>query len=265
MCRTTEFPGLDFLAQEKQRRSLKIKSFSVRLTGLVTEDQSLTLVYLPGFGGSSTVKRGSAAYVTLHRAVNVEREGGGGGGGGGKGVLVFESRERVRVGEGVRFEVYLGGERVLEGGLRKGEEWELGCKCGLEGETGRVDTAVAEVCLAVEGKAVALRERVELRRRKRKTGGRRRCSRRVDQLEVILEEREEEGGGGEEGSSDGGACCCCCEGGGSGGGELELVGGGPDLDGVSWAIDVGVWVMCLGVGYMVSKASAKSLRRLRLL
>jgi hypothetical protein len=93
---------------------------------------------------------------------------------------------------------------------------------------------------------------------------RRKKSRRgCDRLEVIPEEREVV-----EDEPDGGCCCSDGEGRRTYGGDLEEW-CGPDcekvemeLEGVRWAIDVGVWVVCLGVGFMVSRASAKSLRRL---
>ena len=54
--------------------------------------------------------------------------------------LVFY-RDRVLVGEGVRFEVYLREERVLKGSFWRdyGDEWRLDCKCVLENETARAE------------------------------------------------------------------------------------------------------------------------------
>ncbi|GKC05641.1 mitochondrial proton/calcium exchanger protein-like protein isoform X1 [Tanacetum coccineum] len=82
----------------------------------------------------------------------------------------------------------------------------------------------------------------------------------------LLEEIPEQMSEGEEEVEE---CCCCFEcGGGGGGGDKVVDYGGDeaveaDVEGVRWAVDVGIWVMCLGVGvgYLVSKASSKSLRR----
>lgn len=53
----------------------------------------------------------------------------------------------------------------------------------------------------------------------------------------------------------------------------EDVGGGDDgtmeeigeveMEGVRWAVDVGIWVVCLGVGFLVSKASSTRIIRQR--
>ncbi|CAK7335838.1 unnamed protein product [Dovyalis caffra] len=253
MCRTTDFHGLQSRTQEKH---LKIKSFYVRFTGFKPDNkpvpESLTHVYLPRAHDliidGSKIRPESKAFLGLHRIVNVDKKEG-------QGEVVFGSRERVRVGEGVRFEVYLREERVLEGSFRRDadlEKWKLECSCG--GDVGEV--RAEEVCVAVEGD-VTLVEKVVKRKKKSRRG--------FDRLEVIPEEREVV-----EDESDGG-CCCDCDGWGMYGGDMEE-GCGPDCEkvememkSVRWAVDVGVWVMCLGVGFMVSRASAKSLRRLRLL
>ncbi|CAK7335815.1 unnamed protein product [Dovyalis caffra] len=254
MCRTTDFDGL-LLPSRNQENHLKIKSFYVRFTGFrlnKPEPSTLILVYLPRTTNDlvidgSKIRPESKAFLVLHRIVNVEKKE--------DGEFVFGSRERVRVREGVRFEVYLSEERVLEGVFRRiddVEKWKLVCGGGGGGDVG-----VVEVCVALEGH-VALSERVVKKKRKSKRGL---CGK----LEVIPEEREVA-----EDESDGG-CCCDREGRGMYDGDLEE-GCGLDcekvemeLEGVRWAIDVGVWVVCLGVGFMVSSATAKSLRGLRLL
>ncbi|KAJ6347218.1 hypothetical protein OIU76_003835 [Salix suchowensis] len=228
MCRTTDFHGLQ---QSRTRENhLQIKSFYVLFTGFRPDNkpvpESLTLVYLPR--GHELVIDGSEfrpatkAYLGLHRIVEVGKKEG-------EGEVMFGSRERVRVNEGVRFEVYLREERVLEGIFRRDadlERWKLECYGGTGGD----DVRVLAVRVAVEGQ-VAFVETLVTRKRKSKRG--------CDRLEVIPE-----GGEVVEDESD----------------EVEM-----ELEGIRWAIDVGVWVMCLGVGYMVSRASVKSLRRLRFL
>lgn len=168
---------------------------------------------------------------------------------------MYGSRERVRVSEGVRFEVYLREEKVVKGGFRKDEEgeWKMECRCGLEGEMVVVEEVKkVEVCVAAEGEVEVMRETVEMVVR-RKRG---RC---FEGLEEIPEQQSE----GEEVEE----YCCDCggeeveeEAEAEDGGEVEV-----EVEGVRWAVDVGIWVMCLGVGYLVSKASSKSLRRRRLM
>ncbi|KAJ9148142.1 hypothetical protein P3X46_030226 [Hevea brasiliensis] len=255
--------------QPRNGNSLKIKGFFVRFSGFKScksLPDSLTLLYLPRINGSELLVDGcevrpdSPAFLTLHRVVNVKTK---------KGEAIFGSRERVWASGGIRFEVYLGEERVLEGIFRKDdEEWKLECECGLErelvagggggGGATEVDTVGADVCVAVEGH-VALSGRAEMVSRRKK-------ERRVgfDRLEVIPEETEEAD------DESVGEICCDCKYHRWNDGELDEVCGPDcnlmemDLEGMRWAVDVGIWVMCLGVGYLVSKASARSLRRLGL-
>ncbi|KAJ6943778.1 hypothetical protein NC652_009276 [Populus alba x Populus x berolinensis] len=186
--------------------------------------ESLTLVYLPrahdlvsdGYKFRPVAK----AFLGLHRIVDVDKKEG-------DGEVMFGSRERVRVNEGVRFEVHLREERALEGIFRRDadlERWKLECCGGVGGD----DARMVEVRVAAEGQ----------------------------EREIVSDE------------SDGG-CCCGCDGRGfSYGGDLEegcerdCAEVEMEVEVVRWAIDVGVWVMCLGVGYMISRASAKSLRLL---
>ncbi|KDP25198.1 hypothetical protein JCGZ_20354 [Jatropha curcas] len=266
MCRSTD-TKLDGILP-RGRNCLKIKAFFVRLKGFKScklLPPALTLLYLPRINGSelfvngSKVRPDSAAFLTLHRAVNVKTK---------EGEAIFGSREQVWASGGVRFEVYSGDERALEGIFRKDEEdeWNLECKCGLDHEVavhgGATEVAVAEeadVCVALEGH-VALGGRVEMVSRRKK-------NRRIgfDRLEVIPEERENGVDESVNGcrddckyrESDGGGLEKSCE------SDYDLM--EMDLEGVRWAVHVGLWVMCFGVGYLVSKASARSLRRLRLL
>ncbi|XP_040367156.1 uncharacterized protein LOC112177091 isoform X2 [Rosa chinensis] len=236
MCRSTEYPGF-----QARREALKIQAFFIRFSGLDSHKplpESLTLSYLPRINGTaleidgSKIRPDAPAFVTLHRSVNAKVR---------KGEAIFGSREAVRAGDGVQFEAYLREEKVLKGIFRKdvGQEWKLECKC------------VLEVCVAVEGH-VAMSERVAMIVKRRGKCG-------FHPLEEIPEVDEE---------WDGGCCCTCGE---MDGGDLEEDGDveeeldmDVDVEGVRWAVDVGFWVMCLGVGYLVSKASSKSLRRRRL-
>ncbi|KAI3501496.1 hypothetical protein L1887_29367 [Cichorium endivia] len=244
--------------QQSEDRLLKIKAFYLSLSLPKTPKHlpdSLTLHYLPRINGSpleingSVIKPDAPAFVSLYRVVSDK----------GKGSVMYGSREKVRVSEGARFEVYLREEKVVKGGFRKDEEgeWKMECRCGLEGEMA-VEVKNVEVCVAAEGEGEVevMREKVEMVVR-RKRG---RC---FKGLEEIPEQQSE----GEEVEE---YCCCCCDCVGEDKDSEEYDGDGEveaEVEGVKWAVDVGIWVMCLGVGvgYLVSKASSKNFRRRRLL
>ncbi|KAM1432905.1 hypothetical protein TB2_014631 [Malus domestica] len=258
MCRSTDYHGF-----QSRRDRLKIREIFLRFSGLITREplpESLTLMYLPRINENeleidgSKIRPDSPAFVTLYRVVSAKVR---------EGEVVFGSRERVGAGNGIRFEVYLREEKVLKGIFRKDErqEWKLECKCVLEGESVAAEVADAEVCVAVEGH-VAMNERVKMV--VKKTKKHRKCGFKR------LEEIPEEGAVDDEYDESDGCCCNCRSDGGDSEmgsdvegddeGELEM-----DMEGVRWAVDVGIWVVCLGVGYFVSKASSKSLRRRRLI
>ena len=250
MCKSADIQG--FHRDERDR--LKIRGFYLRLSvsdSNKSVPDSLTLVYLPRINGSplevadSKIRPDSASFVTLHRIVSAD--------------AVFASRERVRASEGVRFEVYMNEEKVLKGIFRKDEkdEWKMECRCALESGSARVSVSEVEVCVAVEGH-VAMSEMVEMAvKRKAK-------ARAIQPLEEIPEEREVET------ESDGCNCFCeedeekDCE---SDCGDCEVNSKEMEMDieGFGWAVDLGIWVMCLGAGYLLSRASSKSLRRRRIL
>lgn len=247
--------------EKNERERVKIKAFYLRLslsskTPSKSLPDSLTLHYLPRINGSpleidgSNVRPDSPAFVTLHRVVSASVE-----------KPVFGSRERVAASQGMRFDVYLGEEKLLRGVFRRdgGGEWKVECKCALEGEVvGVVEVKAADVWVEVEGQA-AMSEKVavavSVRRKRRRRGNV--CW--FQGLEDIPEEGEDEVEG----------CCCCSEEreGGSDGGDCEELESGKDgdgmemeIEGVRLAVDVGIWVACLGVGYLVS-----SLSRIKLL
>ncbi|XP_062074635.1 uncharacterized protein LOC133778656 [Humulus lupulus] len=259
MCRSTDYHGFN---NPITRTRLKIRAFAVRFSGLDTRKplpNSLTLIYLPRINDNelevdgSKIRPDSPAFVSLHRGV-VDSE---------DGEALFGSRDRVLVGDGVRFEVYLREEKVLKGSFWRdyGDEWRLECKCVLESDVAGAE-AEAEVRVVAEGH-VAMSERVAMVARRRR-GFR-------NGLEDIPEEREVDEDDDDDEES---VCGCDCSSGepeiGSDGGDwvretddeddVEMV-----TEGVKWAVDVGFWVMCLGVGFLVSKASSKTLRRRRML
>lgn len=275
--------------QQDQRHQvfLNIKSFYVRLlfSGTSTHPQpsrdSLTLHFPPRINGGPleinglNVRPDTPAFVTLHRVISAEdmtvlltqpshRVA----------AILYGSRERVRVSEGLRFEIYASDAKVLKGTIRKdeeGESWKLEyCKSQVEeGEEDREQELLsdADVCMEVEGRVGVMHEKVEIVSRGDKTMRRRR-RRSKCLLEEIPEQRELE----LEAESESDGCCCSCCGGddcdGDNKGEWRVqadVGGGDEgtmekiveveMEGVRWAVDVGIWVVCLGVGFLVSKAS----------
>ncbi|XP_051114808.1 uncharacterized protein LOC127240279 [Andrographis paniculata] len=224
--------------QEDERDRLKIRAFSAQLPATATSmspsmadlPDSLTLYYLPRINGSlieingSSIRPDSPAFVTLHRLCSED----------GGGAAVYGSRERVAVCEGVSFEIYAWDAKVLRGIFRRdgvGERWKLECK---------VDDAV-EVSVAAEGEAAVVTEKVGMVRRRWRPTRRKPCC----ELEEIPEQRGE--------GSD--ACRCHeCGGdqGGSDAGDCEITAAAA-AESVGWAVDVGIWVVCLGVGYWASK------------
>ncbi|KAM0935132.1 hypothetical protein DsansV1_C29g0208551 [Dioscorea sansibarensis] len=229
---------------------LKIRAFFLRLLvgdkhsadAVRTLPESLILIYLPRIDGNkleingTKVRAEKPVFLALHRTRSVERD---------RMEAVFASTDRVLAADGACFEAFFGDEKLLKGVFRRCKcEWEVECKGGDEGEIAGV--AAVEIGVAGANGSVMV-GRVEMGAKR----GRRRgfCSK----LEEIPEE------------SDG---CDCCWGGGDDDEGREMVGSdGEDLkemdredcemeiEGVRWAVDVGIWVMCLGVGFLVSRAS----------
>ncbi|KAL5726774.1 hypothetical protein ACHQM5_000034 [Ranunculus cassubicifolius] len=242
MCRS---PDGGFLVQ---RDRLKLRAFYMKLSITGTRKplpETITLHYLPRLSGSpleieeTKIRSESDAFVILHRVRSSEKT---------SREAIYASRERVRVGEAVRFEIFVKEEKILKGIFRKDEEedWRLDCQCALEKDAKSHEISEAEISVVPEGH-VAIVERVDMRRRKKCWG---------NGLDEIPEERDEE--------MD--VCDCCC-----GESESESDGDecleeskeedGMEMEGVKWAVDVGIWVMCLGVGYFVTKASSKRLSK----
>ncbi|KAI3992111.1 hypothetical protein MKX01_015002 [Papaver californicum] len=259
MCRVTENHG--FYQSERDR--LKIKAFYLRLSvSKVMKNQlpeSLTLIYLPRINESpleidgTKIRSDSSGFITLYRMRSEEEEKKKrimmmkGGEEIEEQEVIYASREKVIVSEGVRFEVYSREDKILKGIYRK----DIYSKCLLEDDPSGFKILEAEIFVTGDGN-VSINEKIETKR----------C---FKVLEVIPEDREE-GEEKEENESDDGSCCCCC-------GD-EMIGSDfedgdcleksdSDDDEGTWAVDVGIWVMCLGVVYLVSKASSSTVRRRR--
>ncbi|XP_042470446.1 uncharacterized protein LOC122052803 [Zingiber officinale] len=241
MCRST-------MERIARYEPLKIRGFYLRVPVAARQiplAEATTLVFLPRIDGNllevngSRIRAEAAAIVPLHRIRSAE--------GGDGSEAVFGSTDRVMTGEGVRFEAYIGDEKALGGVFRRGDGgWEMELRCSTEGDAGVA--AAADVWVVGE-KGLSMRQSaVGVSRRGRR---KRLCLR----LEEIPEEEE-------------GCRCLCCEEEESG---WEIVGSKEGdfeeedvelgLEGVRWAVDVGIWVVCLGVGLWVSRSSYRSLRR----
>ncbi|KAI3972785.1 hypothetical protein MKX01_019443 [Papaver californicum] len=277
MCRVTENHG--FYQSERDR--LKIKAFYLRLSvSKVKKNQlpeSLTLLYLPRINESPLeidgikIRSDSSGFITLYRMRSeeekkkrnmmmkgeeeIEEQ-----------EVIYASREIVIVSEGVRFEVYSREDKILKGIYRKDtyDDWKLESKCVLENDPSGLKISEAEVFVTGDGN-VSINEKIEIViKRRRKINNKKRCFKVLEEIPEDREEGEEK----KENESDDGSCCCCC-------GD-EMIGSdfedrdcleksdgdnNTDDDEGTWVVDVGIWVMCLGVGYLVSKASSRTLRR----
>ncbi|MCL7030098.1 hypothetical protein MKW94_024792 [Papaver nudicaule] len=271
MCRVTDNQG--FYQSERDR--LRIKAFYLRLSvskGKKNQlPESLTLLYLPRINESpleindTKIRSDSSGYITLYRMrseeekkkktmmMKAEEE------------VIYASREKVRVSEGVRFEVYSREDKILKGVYRKDlvyDDWKLESKCVLENDPVGFKIYEAEIYVSGDGN-VSINEKIEIVIKRRRKNGKRRCFKVLEEIPEDREEGEEK----ENESSDGSSSCCCCCGGGEmigSDGEDCLEKSDSDVEG-TWAVDVGIWVMCLGVGYLVSKASSRTLRRRRMM
>ncbi|KAJ1299132.1 hypothetical protein BS78_01G508200 [Paspalum vaginatum] len=226
---------------------LHIRAFYLRLSSSPSPAPAeLTLVYLPAIGGAALGLNGRAlppaapAEVRLRR-VAVD---------GDSAAAAYASADRVAAADGARFEVYAGKEAAAEGAFarRRGEGWRVECR-----RAGHVaaPVAVAEVVVLAEGAAL-------MRGRARAPARGARCG--ATRLEGIPEEATDVGWG------------CHCECGGCGDDAWEVVGDESsseddgeawkeeEMETVRWAVEMGAWAVCLGVGLL---ATARRFRRKR--
>ncbi|XP_027346589.1 uncharacterized protein LOC113858249 [Abrus precatorius] len=148
-----------------------------------------------------------------------------------QGHVIFGSKQRVRATtQAMNFQLHAGETKLLKGVIRKHDRnnWRLEC-CKWELP---ISLSISEVELLVALDGVEpVRERVVVKRN--------------NKLEDIPEETELPS----DNSADANA-------------EVEEARTNleMDLEVLKWAMDVGIWVLCLGFGYMLSRASKPNIR-----
>ncbi|KAG0553155.1 hypothetical protein BDA96_01G570400 [Sorghum bicolor] len=236
---------------------LDIRAFYLRLASCSTAPAELTLAYHPAIGGAALGLNGRAlppaapAEVTLRRVASGD-------------AYAYSSADRVAAAEGARFEVLAGDEVAAEGvfftrrrGGGGGEGWRVECRRGPGSVS--VSVCVAEVVVLAEG-GVLMRDKARAAGR-----GRMRCG--ATRLEGIPEEATDLGGWGR---------CECGACGDDDDDGWEVIGDASDdselwkheeeeegeveMETVRWAMEMGVWAVCLGVGIL---ATARRFRRKR--
>ncbi|CAD6201613.1 unnamed protein product [Miscanthus lutarioriparius] len=253
MCRATSIEGGFLRPSPSPSPSpcLDIRAFYLRLSSCspaAPAPTELTLVYNPAIGGAALGLNGRAlppaapAEVTLRRVSSGD-------------AYAYASADRVAAAEGARFEVLAGEEVAAEGVFlrrRGGEGWRVECRRAPVSASASV--CVAEVVVLAEG-GVLMRDKARAAGR-----GRMRCG--ATRLEGIPEEATDLGSWGR---------CECRACGDDGDDGWEVVGDASD-DGepwkheeeeeeeetVRWAMEMGVWAVCLGVGLL---ATARRFRR----
>ncbi|CAN6321763.1 unnamed protein product [Urochloa humidicola] len=254
MCRAATMEDGGFL---RPSSTLDIRAFYLRLSSSPSSPAApapaeLTLVYHPAIGGAALALNGRALPPASPAEVTLRRVAGD----------AYASADRVAAAEGARFEVYAGKEMAAEGVFFRrrridsihGSDWRVECRRTAPGT--QVAVAVAEVVVLAEG-GVLMRDRARAASRRGMGLG---CG--ATRLEGIPEEATDFGWG-----------CHCGDCG--GGDEWEVVGEdsddgeaetwkeeeeGVEAETVRWAMEMGVWAVCLGVGLL---ATARRFRRKR--
>lgn len=255
MCRATTIEGGFHRPSPSPSPRLDIRAFYLRLScsTAAPAPAELTLAYHPAIGGAALVLNGRALPPTAPAEVTLRRVAGD----------AYASADRVVAAEGARFEVRAAaaaGEEVAAEGVflarrRGGEGWRVECRRGL------ASVCVAEVVVLAEG-GVLMRDKARAPGR-----GRMRCG--ATRLEGIPEEATDLGAGG-WGRCECGACSDDSDDDGwevvedsSDDGEpwkQEEEEGEVEMETVRWAMEMGVWAVCLGVGIL---ATARRFRRKR--
>ena len=232
MCRATTMEDV------RPTPTLDIRAFYLRLSSSSSPAPAdLALVYLPAIGGAALRLNGRALPPAAPAEVTLRQVAGD----------AYASADRVAAAEGARFEVYAGKEMAAEGVFRRRGElgWRVECR---RADPAPAPVAVAEVVVLAEG-GVLMRDRARATsRRGLACGG-------GTRLEGIPEEATDLAWGCHCGS------CADDE-------DWEVVSddGEPwkeeevEVETVRWAMEMGVWAVCLGVGLL---ATARRFRRKR--
>ncbi|KAJ1376040.1 hypothetical protein SESBI_50360 [Sesbania bispinosa] len=224
-----------------------ITAFFVRLwpsdLELDAYDSLTLLLHLPLNNNNKTVTEipfpttTKPAILTLRRMCNTD------------GHVIFGSKETVHVAttKVLKFQLYAGEAKMLKGAIRKDRDWKLKCfKCELPSAFSSISEV--ELLVGLDGH-VPIRERVIKTRNNNNKHRRNRTNNKL-KLEDIPEETElhidNQGGDAEVNREIEEACV-----------HLEM-----DLEVLRRSLDMGIWVLCLGLGFMVSKASITRFRSL---
>lgn len=300
MCRTTDYPHDYRMRRFRSRRhdcssDFKINAFFLSISAdFIPTDafpDSLTLLFLPRINDTALhihgfpVRPDSPAFVSLHRQINSD--------------LTFATTEPVLAGDGLQFEVYLREAKLLKGLFRKNDAhvWTLECTCELLHSDFMAFPGLSEaqLCVDLDG-SQTMTKKVGLKP-KRRTNKTRKCrnvnlkAMGIDLVEIpelsdeytaeevveeeVVEEEYDACSSDPTFSSSQDQSPSHCTYSGSGGlvanSELQsldpiMVTPSPqtDFQGVGWALDLGIWAMCVGVGFFLSRASVHSIKRKRL-
>lgn len=252
MCRGTVDDGsLLHRPQLGRRHRLVVRAFYLRMSSTSctsTPPEELTLVYHPAIGGAALEVAGRALPPASPAKVTLLRVRGAHGEAGEAKEVAYASADRVSAAEGARFAVFAGRELAADGVfLRRAEGggWQVECRRALASRA-----RVAEVVVLAEGGVL-----VRARARASTIG----C---LTRLEGIPEEE---------------ACGC----GACGEEEWEVVGDdGSDDSGdeywkwkereeaaevetMRWALEMGAWAVCVGVGLLATARRFSRKRALR--
>uniref|UniRef100_A0ACD5WF24 Uncharacterized protein n=1 Tax=Avena sativa TaxID=4498 RepID=A0ACD5WF24_AVESA len=256
MCRGMVDDGSGFTRQpigRGGRKRLEVRAFYLRLSSSSspscssTAPNELTLVYHPPIGGAALELAGRAlppaspAEVTLVRVRDDADHASS------AAAPAYASADRVSAAEGARFEVYAGKELAAEGvfARRSGGEWRVECR---RAPHSRSAASVAEVVVLAEGGVL-------VRARATRSAG---C---LTRLEGIPEE---------EASWEACECGACGE-------DWEVVGDGSDsgdeewkereeaveAETMRWALEMGAWAVCVGVGLLATARRFSRRRAIR--
>ncbi|XP_047083356.1 uncharacterized protein LOC124694413 [Lolium rigidum] len=233
------------------RRRLVVRAFYLRMSSSCSfagqPPEELTLVYHPAIGGAALEVAGralppaSAVHVPLLRV-----RGAHGDAGKAKEAAAYASADRVSAAEGARFAVFAGRELAADGVFVRRAEggWRVECRRALASRA-----RVAEVVVLAEG-GVLVRARA-----KASIG----C---LTRLEGIPEEEacgcgacgeeEWEVVGDDDGSDSGDEYWKCKE-------REEAA----EMETVRWALEMGAWAVCVGVGLLATARRFSRKRPLR--